>query len=38
MKLLDELLQETRQIYDNSLSEDLIPDNLKLHLGEKLMQ
>ena len=38
MKILDELLQETRKIYDNSLSEDLIPDNLKVLFGEQLLQ
>ena len=38
MKILDELLQETKQIYETSEAEDLIPSNLKVHFGARLTE
>jgi len=34
--LLDELLQETRQIYEKSAAEDLLPGGMKADLGKTL--
>jgi len=36
IKILDEVLRETRQIYDQSVAEELLPGISKAELGEKL--
>ena len=36
LKILDELLQETRQIYEKSDAEDLLPTNLKVDYSVRL--
>ena len=36
MKILDELLGETRKIYEKSVAEDLLQGQLKSELGETL--
>ena len=38
MKILDELLRETRQIYEKSVEADLLPSNLQRALGERLTE
>ena len=38
MKILDELLQETRQIYEKSDAEDLLPTHFKADFIEKLLE
>ena len=37
MKILEELLQETRQIYEKSDAEDLLPSDFKADFIEALM-
>ena len=38
MKILDGMVQETRQIYDNSAAEDLLPGGYKVDFEERLIQ
>jgi hypothetical protein len=38
LKLLDELLRETREIYDKSIAQDLIPNETKVELDGTLRQ